>query len=83
MTKRSKREQVLRRNPAQAPFADVDAVLQGAGFDRDETGGSHVVYRHPLSPNHVTLSPHNGLVKGYQIRSALAALDAVRVKGAK
>jgi predicted RNA binding protein YcfA (HicA-like mRNA interferase family) len=83
VTKRGKREDALRRNPKEAPFDDVDALLRGEGFSRNETGGSHKVYRHPLTEKHPTLSPHGGTVKGYQIKEALAAVDEVRAKKAE
>jgi predicted RNA binding protein YcfA (HicA-like mRNA interferase family) len=73
----------LRRNPKEAPFADIDRVLRDEGFDRAETGGSHKAYRHPPTARHPTLSPHGDMVKGYQIREALAAVDEVRAKKAE
>jgi len=52
--------------------------LQDNGFNREEGDGSHKVYRHRLFDDIVTVSPHGAFVKPYQVRQALAALEAVR-----
>lgn len=78
MTKRDKRETKIRNNPTQVRFDDLDSVMQGEDFDCEEGDGSHKVYRHSLYKGIVTVSPHGGMVKSYQVKQALAALDAVR-----
>jgi len=86
MTKRDKREIAIRRNTKNVRFDDLDLVLRDAGFaPRKEARGSssHISYTHPLIADILTVvMPHGGAthVKEYQVKNALAALDAVRMK---
>ena len=86
MTKRDKRETAIRRNTKNVRFDDLDLVLRAAQFTpRKESrgGSSHVTYSHPLMTEILTVvMPHGGAthVKKYQVKHALAAIDAVRAK---
>lgn len=80
MTKRDKREQAIRRNPNGVRFANLDRAMKDNGFARTEGAGSHVIYHHPDFAGIVTVSPHGATVKTYQVKQAIAALDAVQVK---
>ncbi len=53
-------------------------MLQENGFTRVEGAGSHVKYRHPAFPGIVTISPHGAIVRGYQVKQAIEAIDGVR-----
>ncbi len=78
MTKQEKREQRIRQNVNQVRFTTLDALLQSEGFDRTETGGSHVQYRHPKYHGVLTVATHGAFVPSYQVKQALTAIDAVR-----
>ncbi|MDQ6832426.1 MAG: type II toxin-antitoxin system HicA family toxin [Chloroflexota bacterium] len=78
MTKRDKREQTIRRNPNQVRFDDLDTILQNNDFTRVEGAGSHIKYRHSRFPGIVTVSPHDTVVKAYQVKQAIEAIDTVR-----
>lgn len=78
MAKRDKRERAIRRNPQQVRYDNLDTLLQGEGFVPTTTGGSHVNYRHPRYPTVVTIAAHGAFVPPYQVKSVLAAIDAVR-----
>jgi len=78
VAKRQKREVKIRRNVNQVRASDLDTLLQDDGFDRAETGGSHVNYRHPRFRGIVTVAAHAAFVPAYQVKEALAAIDAVR-----
>jgi len=86
MTKRDKREMAIRRNTKSVRFDDLDLVLRAAEFTpRKESrgGSSHVTYTHPLMTEILTVViPHGGAtyVKEYQVKHALAAIDAGRTK---
>lgn len=86
MTKRDKRKMAIRRNTKSVRFDDLDLVLRAAEFTpRKESrgGSSHVTYTHPLMTEILTVViPHGGAtyVKEYQVKHALAAIDAVRTK---
>jgi predicted RNA binding protein YcfA (HicA-like mRNA interferase family) len=80
MTKRDKREQAIRRSPNSVRFNDLDALLQESGFIRIEGAGSHIKYRHPLFRGIVTVSPHGATIKPYQVKQAIAALDAIQAE---
>ena len=86
MAKRDKRETAIRRNIKSVRFDDLDLVLRAVEFTpRKESrgGSSHVTYTHPLMVEILTIvMPHGGTthVREYQVKQALAAIDAVRAK---
>ncbi len=85
MTKRDKRETAIRRNARSVRFDDLDLVLRAAEFTprKESRGSSHVTYTHPLMVEILTVvMPHGGAthVREYQVKHALAAIDAVRAK---
>jgi predicted RNA binding protein YcfA (HicA-like mRNA interferase family) len=79
VTKQEKREQRIRQNLNQVRFSALDTLLQTEGFDRADTGGSHVHYHHPKFRGVVTVATHAAFVPSYQVKQALVAIDAVRI----
>ncbi len=86
MTKREKREQVMRRNPAQVRFEQLHDLLVVAGFTYN-IRGSHYHYEHTRQTNiHCTVvKPHGSLkhVLPVYVKEALVALDESREQSAE
>lgn len=68
MGRREKLIEKLRRRPPEAEFADIERLLEGFGFQRVNSDGSHFVYRDGAG-RQVTVPT----VKGRKVKRAYVA----------
>ncbi|MDX2226326.1 MAG: type II toxin-antitoxin system HicA family toxin [Verrucomicrobiae bacterium] len=56
-------------------FSDLCVLLRRLGFQERNSGGSHVVFKHPMVIERITLQPNHGKAKPYQIRQIREILN--------
>ena len=56
-------------------FGDFETVLVGFGFVHRRTSGSHRIYRHPNATRPLSIQPHKGHAKPYQLRQFLEMVE--------
>lgn len=78
------RERLLRRlmqgSVNNVAFRDFVDLVEGFGFVRDRTEGSHHLYAHPTVPASVNLQPLRGEAKPYQIRQFLRLVERFELR---
>ncbi len=57
-------------------FEDFARMVEAFGFEHDRTAGSHRQFAHPALPEVLSLQPHHGDAKPYQIRQLLALVES-------
>jgi predicted RNA binding protein YcfA (HicA-like mRNA interferase family) len=73
--------QVLRAaqaNPSGVSFADLQRLVEGAGFILARQDGSHYVYRKQGVTEIITLQKNGDLAKTYQVRQVILVLEKVQ-----
>lgn len=84
MSKRDKQLLRLRKIPPPNDFTwdELVAVMRRAGFSESCDGGSHYTFQHTSGyTTTITKSHPSGLLKRYQIKNAIDALDYVMIAG--
>jgi predicted RNA binding protein YcfA (HicA-like mRNA interferase family) len=56
-------------------FGEFETVLVGFGFLHRRTSGSHRIYRHPKATRPLSIQPHRGQAKPYQLRQFLEMVE--------
>ena len=72
----NKRLARIRRNPKAVSWEDLDRELRAEGFAAEETGGSHVVYRHPKTRATISVPRRRPYLLPVYVGEALVLLDA-------
>lgn len=67
-------EQVL-AGSANVRFGDFEQLLLAFGFEHRRTSGSHRIYRHPKAARPLSIQPHKGQAKRYQLRQFLEMVE--------
>ena len=76
MTKTDKRDQKIRRNPANVKFQDFIAWLEENGFSLDRVSGSHHIFVHPEIETLINAQKKkDGKAKAYQVKQAIKIID--------
>lgn len=53
-------------------FAELQSLIEAAGYRLERTRGSHRQYRHPDVPAVLTVQPNGNMAQDYQVRDFLA-----------
>ena len=76
MTKADKKNQRIRRNPANITFQDFISWLEENGFILDRVSGSHHVFVHPVIETPINIQKKkDGTAKAYQVKQAIKLID--------
>ena len=62
------------------PFADLVHLVEGLGFRRSRTSGSHQIFVHPDFPELLNLQDVHGQAKPYQIRQLLRLIERYNIR---
>lgn len=73
-------ERVLAGHLANVDFVDLVRLVETLGFELLRTVGSHRVYGHSEVPELLSLQPHHGEAKPYQIRQLLVLVRVYNLK---
>lgn len=68
-------DRLLAGHLANVPFTDLVQLVETLGFQLARVSGSHRVYGHPGVAELLSLQPHRGDAKPYQIRQLLALIE--------
>ncbi len=61
-------------------FDDFRRLVEAFGFQAARTSGSHIVFAHPEVSDHLSLQPHRGEAKPYQIRQFFALVEQYNLR---
>jgi predicted RNA binding protein YcfA (HicA-like mRNA interferase family) len=61
-------------------FADMENLVEGFGFHRSRTSGSHRIFSRPGTPELVNLQEVRGEAKPYQIRQFLKIVERYNLR---
>jgi len=76
MTRADKRNQRIRRNPANIKFQDLISWLEDNGCILDRVSGSHHVFVHPVIETPINIQKKkDGTAKAYQVKQAIKMID--------
>lgn len=60
---------------ANVAYDDFRRLVEAIGFAAARSSGSHTVFIHPRMTEHLSLQPHRGDAKPYQIRQFLSLVE--------
>ncbi len=75
MNRRRLLGRLLAGNLKNVDFADMVTLVEGYGFRKARSRGSHIVFAHPDCAVHLCLQSVNGQAKPYQIRQFLTLVE--------
>ncbi len=81
MTKKQKLFEKILSGSKNVRFEDFVTLLLAFGFELDRARGSHQVFKHPKTPELLSVQPtQNGQAKPYQVRQFLSLIEEYDLK---